>query len=83
MAPKSSVPERFRRFGDRDKKSATRKDGTQGCKVYFKVDVKRSQMKNRMKGVDERNPSRSAITTRGDGSAREKFQPLRPASGSR
>lgn len=63
MAPKSSVAERFRHFGDRDKKSATRKDGTQGCKVYFKVDVKRSQMKNRMEGVDERNPSRSAITT--------------------
>lgn len=41
----------------KDKKSATRKDGTQGCKVYFKVDVKRSQMKNRMKGVDERNGS--------------------------
>lgn len=67
MAPKSSVAERFRRFGDGDKKSATRKDGTQGCKVYFKVDVKRSQMKNRMEGVDERNPSRSAITTRTTG----------------
>ena len=63
MAPNSSVAERFRRFGDRDKKNATRKDGTQGCKVYFKVDVKRSQMKNRMEGVDKRNPSRSAITT--------------------
>lgn len=35
----------------KDKKSATRKDGTQGCKVYFKVDVKRSQIKSRMKGV--------------------------------
>ena len=67
MAPNSSVAERFRRFGDRDKKNATRKDGTQGCKVYFKVDVKRSQMKNRMEGVDKCNPSRSAITTRTTG----------------
>lgn len=63
----------FRR--QRLKKSATRKDGTQGYKVYFKVDVKRGQMKNRMERGDECNPSGSAITT-DDESGCEKFQPF-------
>jgi hypothetical protein len=83
-ASKSSVaPEASGATDGGDKKSASRKDGTQGCKVYFKVDVKRRQMKNRTEGiVDEDDPAHSAITT-GDASGREKFQPLRTATGSR